>query len=129
MRVWRTFDFIRHLKWRMCTVAGCDLPISWAFPAVSGLARRRWFTLPHAACQGHMASSRLPVFLFVSWPCLPGSCQDTVAKNLPLERSSNLRSPMPIFLFSFQSSCAQLGEKCTTEHAESGTRGHSGSLG
>lgn len=70
------------------------------------------------ACQGHMASSRLPVFLFVSWPCLPGSCQDVVAKNLPSERSSNLKSPMPIFVFSFQSSCVQLGEKCTTEHAE-----------
>lgn len=33
-----------------------------------------------AACQGHMARSRLPVFLFVSWPSLPGNCQDTVAK-------------------------------------------------
>lgn len=76
-----------------------------------------------AACQGHMASSRLPVFLFVSWPSLPGNCQDTVAKNLPSERSSNLKSPVPIFVFSFESFCVQRGEKCTSEHAESRTWG------
>lgn len=58
------FNFIRHLKLRMYTVAGCDLPISWAFPAVSGLAGTRWFTLPHYCLprtHGQLPASCLPL--------------------------------------------------------------------
>lgn len=56
--------FIRHLKRRMCIAAGCDLPISWAFPTVSGLAGTRWFTLPRCCLprtHGQLPASCLPL--------------------------------------------------------------------
>lgn len=49
---------------RMYTVAGFDLPISWAFPTVSGLAEMRWFTLPHCCLprtHGQLPASCLPL--------------------------------------------------------------------
>lgn len=48
----------------MDTVAGCDLPISWAFPAVSGLAGMRWFTLLPCCLprtHGQLPASCLPL--------------------------------------------------------------------
>lgn len=48
----------------MYTVAGCDLPISWAFPTVSGLAGTRWFTLLHCCLprtHGQLPASCLPL--------------------------------------------------------------------
>lgn len=48
----------------MFTAAGCDLPISWAFPTVSGLAGARWFTLPHCCLprtHGQLPASCLPL--------------------------------------------------------------------
>lgn len=58
------FNFISHWKWRMDTLAGCDLPISWAFPAVSGLAGMRWFTLLPCCLprtHGQLPASCLPL--------------------------------------------------------------------
>ena len=88
------FNFIRHLKCRMYTVAGCDLPISWAFPTVSGLAGMR---VVHPA-------ALLPAK--DTWP-VPGFLSSSLCPGLAFQGAA--KTPLPkIFLRKGQATSSHL---------------------
>lgn len=114
----------------MDTVTGCDLPISWAFPAVSGLAGMRWFTLPLCCLprtHGQLPASCLPLcVLALPSRQLPG---DGCQKSSFLRKGQVTSSHLCQYLcFLFNLSVLQL-EKTVQLNAECRGSGHFRSLG